>query len=319
LERAARTLIRSSLAPLTLAKHRWYFKVFAAWCERHGRETFPPSTETVALFLSDAAERYGFLTIRQFVDTIAFAHRTAGLPFSRGALAPVLNGIARTHGTGGRRMAPIAIGELRSIVACLPDSLRGARDRALLTLGFAGALRASELIGLDIGGAGVGARGVVAIDGDGVRITLFRSKTDQKGKGIFKLLPRGGDPCPVATLEQWLAMAGIAAGPIFREVSRHGVLGQRRLGPLAVGCIVKRAVYDSALRAGAGESVAQARAGRVASHSLRAGFVTSAALAKVPSEEVADHVGWTSTRMVYRYQRLLDPAESNAAALVLNC
>jgi integrase len=298
--------------------HRWGFRVFAAWCEQHGRAALPASTETTALFLSDVADRYCFRSIRHFARTIAFAHRVAGEPFNSRALAPVLNGIARIHGTAGRQVAPIVIGELRTIIAALPGGPSGARDRALLTLGFAGAFRASELVGLDIGDAGAGGRGVVAIDRDGVRVTLLRSKTDQKGRGTFKLLPRGGNPCPVAALEQWLTMAGITAGPVFRRFSK-GFLQPGRLDPQAVTYIVRRAVCDSVLRAGLGEVAARARARAVASHSLRAGFVTSAALAQVPGEDVAAHVGWSSTRMLLCYQRQLDPAENNPADLVLKC
>jgi hypothetical protein len=188
----------------------------------------------------------------------------------------------------------------------------------VLTLGFAGALRSSEVVGLDIGVAGASSGGLVAIDSDGVHITLFRSKTDQKGKGIFKLLPRGGDPCPAAALEQWLAMAGITSGPVFRGLSKGGGLRQDRLNPQAVTYIVRRAAYDSALRAGMGQAHARARARQVASHSLRAGFVTSAALAKVPSEDIAAHVGWVGTQMVFYYKRDLDPMADNPADLVLN-
>jgi hypothetical protein len=77
-------------------------------------------------------------------------------------------------------------------------------------------------------------------------------------------------------------------------------------------------VYDSALRAGMGQAHARLRARQVASHSLRAGFVTSAALAKVPSEDIAAHVGWVGTQMVFYYKRDLDPMADNPADLVLN-
>jgi integrase len=199
----------------------------------------------------------------------------------------------------------------------MPDTIAGARDRAVLTVGFAGALRTSELVGLDIGAIGGGGRGLVAIDGEGAHITLIRSKTDQQGRGISKLLPRGGDPCPVSTLERWLAMADISSGPVFRPFWRWGVPRQQRMGHRGVATIVKKAVYVSALRAGASEVHARARASQVSSHSLRAGFVTSAARAKVASEDIALHVGWVGTQMVAHYMRQLDPAEDNPAHLVL--
>jgi integrase len=89
------------------------------------------------------------------------------------------------------------------------------------------------------------------------------------------------------------------------------------MGHSGVTTIVKRGVYVSALRAGASEAQARARADQVASHSLRAGFVTSAARAKVASEDIALHVGWADTQMVARYMRQLDSMENNPAHLVL--
>jgi integrase len=319
LEEKIRQLLRNSYAPSTLLKHRRRFKLFAAWCERQGRDAFPASPETVALFLSDVAGKLRLATIKGYLDTIVFVHRAAGETFDRQTIYPVVKGIARMHRTVSRQVAPITIGELRTIIAALPNTIAGARDRAVLAVGFAGALRTSEIVGLDIGIVGDGSRGSVAVESDGVRITLFRSKTDQKGNGIFKFLPRGGDPCPVAALEHWLAMAGIASGPVFRRLWKGVSLSDNRMGRHAPTLIVKRAIFNSVLRADMGEAHARARANQVASHSLRVGFVTSAALADVSSEDIAAHVGWVSTQMVFRYRRQLDPMANNAADLVLNC
>lgn len=317
LEQKARQLLRNSLAPSTLLRHRRRFRVFAGWCESHGRRVLPASTETIQLFLSDVADRYHFNSIKGLLDTLAFAHRTVGEPFDRQAFAALMRGIYRVHGAACRQVAPIMIGELRTIVKGLPDTIAGARDRAVLAVGFAGALRSSELVGLDIGVVGPGGRGLVTIDKEGARITLSRSKTDQMGEGIHKLLPRGGDPCPVRALEEWLAAAGISSGPVFRPFWRWGVPRQQRMGHCGVGNIVKKAVYASALKAGATEAQARMRASQVASHSLRVGFVASAARAKIISEDIATHVGWVGTQMVARYMRQLDPLDDNPAQLVL--
>jgi len=313
-----RQLVRSSWAPGTLLQHRAQFKIFAAWCESHGCLAVPASTRTVERFLSDMADRYRFSSLMNLKKTIAFAHRAAGEPFDARAFHVVLGGIRRTHGAACRQVAPITVGELRTIIMALPNTATGARDRAVLTLGFAGALRNSELIGLDIGVPRPQSRGFVAIDTEGARITLLRSKTDQKGKAICKLIPRGGDPCPVAALEHWLAMGNITSGPIFRPVFKGGAHRRRRMNNYGVTIIVKKAVFTSARQAGMSEAHARARANQVASHSLRAGFVTSAVLANVPSEDIAQHVGWANTQMVFYYMRNVDPMENNPARLVLH-
>ena len=133
----------------------------------------------------------------------------------------------------------------------------GKRDRALLTLGFAGAFRRSELVALEVAD--------LALEPDGLRIQIRHSKTDQEGQGHEIATPRGETLRPVAAVQAWFAAAKISDGPVFRSINRHG----RMSGVLtaqSVALIVK--FYPDAAgldpRAFAG-------------HSLRAGFLTSAA------------------------------------------
>lgn len=65
------------------------------------------------------------------------------------------------------------------------------RDRAAILLGFAGAFRASELVGLNVE--------QVEFSTAGLRVFVARSKEDQAGKGAHVDVPRGGNPdtCPV--------------------------------------------------------------------------------------------------------------------------
>jgi hypothetical protein len=79
-------------------------------------------------------------------------HRMAGLepPTSSEAIKAVLAGIRRSVGTAVTRKAPATAETIRAIVAEMPTDLRGLRDRAMLLLGFAGALRRSELVAFDV-------------------------------------------------------------------------------------------------------------------------------------------------------------------------
>ena len=92
----------------------------------------------------------------------------------------------------------------------------GTRDRALMLLGFAGAFRRSELVGLDVEDCSFGK--------DGLTVSLRRSKTDQDGAGRKIGIPYGSNPetCPVRTVQAWMEMAGISSGPLFRSINRHG-------------------------------------------------------------------------------------------------
>jgi integrase len=299
----ARYYARASRAESTLKVYRRTFHAFAAWCTEHARIALPASDETICLFLSDIAERYRPKSLQSFVSGIAFAHRASGRRFDRKALEVVLSGIRRTHGMGSRQVAAICVDELRAIVDALPSNLRGARDRALLVIGFAGALRCTELVGLDFGGKRAGGMGCIDIGPEAARIDLSISKNDQEGRGISKVLPRGGNPCPVQTLERWLAVSDISSGPVFRPISRWDTIGSNRLRPQTVGEIVKRSVALTRLAQGMSVEQARACAAQVSSHSLRAGFVTSAVAANVTSENIARHVGWKSTLMTLRYVR----------------
>src|SRR5690349_24485037 len=102
------------------------------------------------------------------------------------------------------------------MVDTLPASTLGVRDRALLLLGFAGAFRRSELVGLDIGD--------VRQTADGLVVTIRRSKTDQEGAGREVGIPYGSTPatCPVRAVRGWLDVRAIAGAALFCPMDRHG-------------------------------------------------------------------------------------------------
>ena len=175
----------------------------------------------------------------------------------------------------------------------------GCRDRALLLLGFAGALRRSELVGLDVADVTEGT--------DGLTVRLRRSKTDQEGAGRTVGIPYGSNPatCPVRAWRAWLEVSGVAEGAAFRPVDRHGHIGGTRLSAQAVALVLKR----HAARAGLDP-------GEVAGHSLRAGLATSAAAAGVPERVIAEQTGHRGTAMLRRYIREGSLFRENAASAV---
>ncbi|MFM9940583.1 MAG: tyrosine-type recombinase/integrase [Hyphomicrobiaceae bacterium] len=313
----ARRYVRASRAGSTLGAYQRHFKAFAAWCHAHGRVPAPADADTMTLFLAEMASRYRPSSLTAFVSAIAFAHRDAGHAFDRTSIETLMAGIRRTHGTAERRMAAITTAELRRIVVALPDTLQGVRDRALLLVGFAAALRRSELVGLDIGERATDGSGLVVIGEEGARVTLFKSKTDQEGGGFIKGIVRGTAPCPVAALEAWLTASGIEHGAIFRPIDKASRVGASRLTDRSIADIVKRVSRRAVLAAGGSEAEAAARASAVAGHSLRAGFATSAAAASVTGENIARHVGWSSTQMTARYVREAELFKNNPLHKVL--
>ena len=137
----------------------------------------PAGPETVACYVADLAKAAKPATIDARLAAISAAHRAAGYdsPAKEEAVRLVRRGVRRTLGTAQRQVRPITVPELRAMVGRLDNDLAGCRDRALLLLGFAGALRRCELVGLDVADL---------IEGtDGLTVRLRRSKTDQEAPG----------------------------------------------------------------------------------------------------------------------------------------
>jgi integrase len=172
---------------------------------------------------------------------------------------------------------------ITAMVAPLGDSLADARDRTLLLFGFAGALRRSELVALDIEDIGE--------DDSGLRLLLRRSKTDQEAEGATRGLPYGSHPatCPVRAWRAWIAASGIETGPAFRSVNRHGRMGTNRLSDRAVADMVKRRATAAGLD------------GAFAGHSLRAGFATEGYAQGTPELAIMRHGRWRSAAVMRGY------------------
>jgi len=275
------------------------FARFAAWCETFNAAPLPAAPAIVARYLVDSAETHKPATVTRQASAIAWAHTAAGheSPTRTDAVRETLRCIRRKDGTAPDAKAPLTVADVRAITAGhLPAGVKGARDRALLLVGFAGGLRRSELVGIDVEH--------VAFVGEGVVITLPRSKTDQDGAGRPVAIPFGThkDTCPVRALQTWIAAAGIEAGPVFRPVNRHGQIGSDRLTGRAVALVVKH--YAAALGRDADD---------FAGHSLRAGFATAAARGGASERDIMRQTGHKSAAMVRRYIRDGNLFRANAA------
>ena len=198
-------------------------------------------------------------TIGRRVAAIRYAHKLAGhaVPTDDERVKATVRGIRRTIGTAARKKAPATAERVIAMALGTGAGLKGLRDRALLLLGFAGAFRRSEIVALDC-------EDIEECE-TGLRITIRRGKTDQEGQGATIGIVRGAIACPVAAVCQWRDEAGITAGPLFRSIRKGGKV-RGRLTDQSVADIVKA----HAKRVGLDPSL-------FAGHSLRAGFLTSAA------------------------------------------
>jgi integrase len=297
----ARVYVDEAHAANTRRAYRADWAAFTAWCAEHGLEPLPAAPTTLALYLTDQADVLKVSTLQRRLAGIGQAHRLAGhaSPLDDARVRTVWRGIRRAKGTAQAGKAALLVADVRAMVAVLPDSLSGARDRALLLLGFVGAFRRAELVALDVAD--------IQLVADGAIVTIRRSKTDQEGEGQKVGIPRGrhAETCPVDALTAWLEWSGIEAGPIFRPIDRYVRIRDQRLTDHAVARIVKRAA-----------AAADLDPERFAGHSLRAGLATSAAIAGVEERQIMAQTRHRSVTVARRYIRDGSLFRGNAAAAV---
>jgi integrase len=259
--------------------------------KQHGG-VIPAAPTMVAEYLASMAGTLAVATLQHRLIAIHRAHTDCGLP------SPVMDilvkrtmqGIRRTLGTKQRRVTALVKDDLLEMMVHVDQQMpmRAARDKALILIGFAGAFRRSELVGLQC-------EDMIQYD-SGLELLLRRSKTDQEGAGRTVFIPYArGTRCPVEVLKYWLAVAGIDSGPLFRPINRHDQLvGRKALTPQSVALIVKASV-----RMMAGEEAAK----MVAGHSLRAGYCTEAATVGLQPYQIREQTGHKSDVTLARYIR----------------
>lgn len=289
-------LVAASLSEGTKRGYQNDIAQFEAW-----GGTIPTSPEILAVYLAHLSTTYKTATIVRRVTALSKAHEAMGAmnPTKSELVRATMRGIKRTIGTASREAKPVLREDLFQMLECMGDSTKDMRDKALLLLGFAGAFRRSEAIGLDVADIEHVRQGIV--------VTLRRSKTDQTGAGYKLGIPFGRSRwCPVRHLADWLDHAKIEAGPIFRGINRHGHVADQRLSGEAVSIIVKE-------RAKAAGFDPDAYSG----HSLRAGLATSAVIAGVSTLSIRRTTRHASDAMLAKYVRVGDMFTDNAAGAVL--
>ncbi len=297
---SARNYAAAAKSERTRRTYRSLWQGFVGWCETNALAALPALPSTVALYLTARADSgRKVATLDLDLAAISQAHKMAGYetPRSSAEVKAVVQGIRRVKGVAQTKKAPVLVTDLRRMVARLPTGILGARDRALLLVGFAGAFRRSELAYLEVGD--------VTFGGNGLEVILRRSKTDQEGEGQRVGVPYGSDAatCPVRALRAWLDRGEISEGQIFRNITRHGKIGAA-LTPHSVARVVKRAAKASGLDPK-----------NFAGHSLRSGLVTSAVRAGKNDRVIMKQTRHRSVAVMRGYVRDAESLfEENAAS-----
>lgn len=255
--------------------------------------TIPATPIMVAEYLAAMAGKLAVATLQRRLISIHREHTDRGLksPVMDRLVKRTMQGIRRTFGVKQRRVTALMKDDLLEMMVHLDRQMpmRAARDKALILVGFAGAFRRSELVRLQY-------EDMTHYDCEGIELSIRRSKTDQEGAGRTVFIPyaRGGR-CPVEVLKNWLTLAGINSGPIFRPINRYDkVMGHKALTPQSVALVVKAAV-----RLKASEEATKS----VAGHSLRAGYCTEAATVGLQPYQIREQTGHRSDATLARYIR----------------
>ncbi|WP_067465081.1 site-specific integrase [Nocardia amamiensis] len=347
-----RRYLEASQSANTVRAYRADWVAWAAWCAAEGRQALPADALDVAVYLAAAADArrdtggwaFSPATLERKSAAIAAVHAANGLPSPTRSdvVRLTLRGIRRTRRAQPQRKRPVLLHTLDQLLSELPapgwpTEPARRRDALALLIGFAGALRRSELAGLRVGDVEVGTD-----HSTGEPILLIRlpaTKTDPTGTAEQRVaLPRGRRPatCPVCAFADWVQLREIhsATGtsgvrswlselpsgspdmhrchgftgthidpdlPLFPAITRHGAIGDAAMSGRAVAELVKR----YAARAGLDPDL-------FSGHSLRAGFATQAALGGASDREIMRQGRWSNPRTVHRYIRTANPLEDNA-------
>jgi site-specific recombinase XerD len=287
LEERARSYEAESKSANTWRAYRSDLRHFGAWCASRGVVAMPAAPETVRLYLVDHAGSLAISTLRRRLSAISEAHVAAQVP--NPTVSPVVRfaweGMRRTHGSAPRAKEAAVTEVVAAMVKPLGQSLIDVRDRAILLIGFAGAMRRSELASLGFSD--------IAETGDGLRITVGRSKTDQEGEGAVVGIAYGSNPptCPVRAWRAWVEAAGLVDGPAFRQLG-NGRVTDKRIAGDGIARMVKR----RATAAGLDPEM-------FSGHSLRSGFATTAARAGVAEYKIMRQGRWTTSQAMRGYIR----------------
>jgi integrase len=334
----------------TVRAYRSDWRGWLAWCAAQGRTALPADPLDLAVYLATTADLrkpddVGWLlapaTLERKAAAIAAVHAAGGLPSPTRSdvVRLTLRGIRRARGTRPKRKRPVLLHTLGEMLAQRaedgwPGGITRRRDTLLLLVGFAGALRRTELAGISIDD--------VRVDTDPrtgepvLIVELATTKTDQTGvTGQQVVLPRGQRPdtCPVCAFADWTELLQVNAEgglrtwledrpeptihrchgfpgtpladgggrPLFPSVNRHGGIGTTAITGRAVGDLVKRYAQRAGLDPAA-----------FGGHSLRAGFATQAALGGASDREIMRQGRWSNAGTVHRYIRTANPLDDNA-------
>ena len=259
----------------------------------------PASSDAVARYVADHAEKFSNNTLRQRLAALGRWHAEHGFqdPTRHDLVRRTMRGVRAVHGAREQQAAPLQIEELAAVVAALTDQRAEARtagnvgeerrltrDLALLLLGFWRAFRGDELVRLEV-------QYVTQQPGVGMTVHLPSSKGDRENEGTTFPVPALSRLCPVEAMRDWLQISGLTEGPVFRGISRWGQIGEAGLHPNSLIKLLRQILNQGGMQ----------DATRFSSHSLRRGLAGWANANGWDVKTLMAYVGWRDVNSAMRY------------------
>jgi integrase len=258
----------------------------------------PATSEAVARYLAAYAGELSINTLKLRLSALAQWHNSQGFPDPTKApvVRQVFKGIRALHPAQEKQAEPLQLQDLEQVIAWLEqealtaiaegsqaDLLRARRDSALILLGFWRGFRSDELCRLQV-------EHVQAVAGSGISLYLPRSKGDRDNLGKTYQTPALQRLCPVQAYSDWLGVAALVRGPVFRGIDRWGHLSEEGLHANSVIPLLRQALERAGIPAE-----------RYTSHSLRRGFATWAHRSGWDLKSLMSYVGWKDMKSAMRY------------------
>lgn len=296
-----RLFLSAATSDNTRRAYRSAIRHFQAW-----GGALPCEPTLVTRYLLSYAQELNARTLALRLTALSQWHQFQGFadPTANPDVRKTLRGIARIHGKPKKKAKSLPIEDLELIVTALQgdNSLGSMRNKALLQIAFFGAFRRSEVAALTVE--------ELTWEPHGLVITLSRSKTDQNGQGIVKAIPYGessGICCPVSALKNWLTVADITSGAVFRRVTRQGMVGTDPLYAGSINAILKSCATVAGLL----------YVPELSGHSFRRGLATSAHRAGADFKNIKRQGGWRHDGTVQGYIDEANQFDENAAGSLL--
>jgi integrase len=283
---------QASLAANTRRTYASMWRKFESWCHANNLSSLPASAETISLYLGSLGGSVSFSTIDSVIAAIEKAHKNKGVQISGSSelYRRVRKGIRRAHKEkqSFKQAKALSIVELLLFCRQLSHNIIDLRDKVIITTGFFGGLRRSEIIGLDVNH--------VEFTDKGVILHLLQTKTSDEVEHVFLGKTKDASICPCNALQEWIQAAQPMTGPLIRSFIKGGKISDKRLTSHAISVLMKQYFGDE-----------------YSGHSLRRGLITALAEKGIPIHKIQQHSRHKSADMVIRYIEKVDGFDNAAS------